>query len=146
MLEDGITFKPIASSNDDAQLNETAQSIRNEIAGMFRIPPFKIPPDPRELLERRSARDRIRRVDAQSLVTVWEESIRRDLLTVRQYGQFDVSFDRSALIRSDQKSLHEALARGRMPATTRRTMSGGSSARTRSPSQKAATRTSRTAT
>ncbi len=45
--------------------------------------------------------------------TCWEHAIRRDLLTTRQYGQFDVTFDRSALIRSDVKSLHEALARAR---------------------------------
>ncbi len=44
---------------------------------------------------------------------VWEQAIRRDLLTTRQFGQFDVTFDRSTLIRSDVKSLHEALARGR---------------------------------
>jgi phage portal protein BeeE len=45
--------------------------------------------------------------------TIWEESIRRDLLTVRQYNQFSVTFDRSSLIRSDVKSLHDALAVGR---------------------------------
>lgn len=43
----------------------------------------------------------------------WEAAIRRDLLTTRQFNQFDVLFDRSALIRSDVKSQHDALARGR---------------------------------
>lgn len=42
-----------------------------------------------------------------------ELAIRRDLLTKRQYGRYDVTFDRGALIRSDVKSLHEALARPR---------------------------------
>ena len=28
----------------------------------------------------------------------WEEAIRRDLLTTRQYGRFTVMFDRSALV------------------------------------------------
>jgi phage portal protein BeeE len=46
------------------------------------------------------------------LFQLWEDAMRRDLLTSRQFGQYTLQFDRAALLRSDVKSLHEALARG----------------------------------
>jgi HK97 family phage portal protein len=113
LLEDGMKFRAIAAPNDDAQLNETLQTIRNEICGLFRIPPFKISD---------LTRANYSNVEALAIeyvtgtldpwFTVWEHAIRRDLLTTRQFGQFDVTFDRAALIRSDVKSQHDALARG----------------------------------
>ena len=42
----------------------------------------------------------------------WEDAIRRDLLTNRQYAQYSVTFDRTALIRSDIAAQHQALAVG----------------------------------
>jgi phage portal protein BeeE len=42
----------------------------------------------------------------------WEDSIRRDLLTNRQFTTFTAQFDRNALIRSDPQAQHAALATG----------------------------------
>jgi HK97 family phage portal protein len=114
LLEDGLKYEQIASANDDSQLNETLKTIRNEICGVFRIPPFKISD---------LSQSNYSNVEALAIeyvtgtldpwFTVWESAIRRDLLTTRQYGQFDVLFDRGALIRSDVKSQYDALARAR---------------------------------
>jgi phage portal protein BeeE len=43
---------------------------------------------------------------------LWEESLRRDVLTTRQFGSYTVQFDRSALVRNDVKSLYDSLSRG----------------------------------
>jgi HK97 family phage portal protein len=114
VLEDGMKYEQIAAANDDSQLNETLKTIRNEICGVFRIPPFKISD---------LSQSNYSNVEALAIeyvtgtldpwFTVWESAIRRDLLTTRQYGQFDVLFDRGALIRSDVKSQYDALARAR---------------------------------
>jgi HK97 family phage portal protein len=114
VLENGLTYQPFAAPNSDAQLNETLQTIRTEIAATFRLPPWKVG----DLTKATYSN-----VEAGSIeyatgtldpwFTLWEHAIRRDLLTTRQFGQFDVLFDRSTLIRSDVKSLHDALARGR---------------------------------
>ena len=42
----------------------------------------------------------------------WEDAIRRDLLTNRQYNTYTATFDRNALIRSDVQAQHQALATG----------------------------------
>ena len=114
VLEDGMKFQPISAENDAAQLNETQANINQMIAGTFRVPTWKIG----DLTKTSYAN-----MEAGELAYVgstldpffqlWEDAIRRDLLTVRQFGQFTVTFDRSALLRSDMKSLHDALAVGR---------------------------------
>ena len=42
MLEGGLEYKPFASENSDAQLNETMAAIVQQICGTFRIPTWKI--------------------------------------------------------------------------------------------------------
>ena len=42
LLESGVTFKPISMSPHDVQLLETRKYSRNEIAGMYRVPPHMI--------------------------------------------------------------------------------------------------------
>jgi hypothetical protein len=44
---------------------------------------------------------------------MWEQALRRDVLTTRQYPKYQVVFDREALIEADAKSRSEALAIGR---------------------------------
>jgi len=114
VLEDGLTFTPFASPNDHAQLNELMLTLRSQIAGAFRVPPFKIAD---------LSKSNYSNVEALSieyltgtldpLFTAWEMAIRRDLLTTRQYNVYTAQFDRSALIQSDMASLHSALATGR---------------------------------
>lgn len=114
ILEGGLDFQSIASANDDAQLNELSQTIRTEIAAAFRVPVWRVGDMSNANYSNMEASERAYVSDAlDPYFTCWEEAIRRDLLTVRQYTQFSVQFDRSSLIRSDVKSLHDALATGR---------------------------------
>lgn len=114
MLEHGVTFKPVTSPNNEAQFIETRKYVRTLIAGVHRVPPHKIGD-----LERATFSN----IEHQSIDYVtggldpfyvcWEQAVRRDLLTIRQYPRYEAVFDREALIRSDMKSLHDALAVGR---------------------------------
>lgn len=114
VLEQGLKYASISAPNSEAQLNETQAYIRTELAGAFRISPFKVGD---------LSRANYSNVEALAIehatgaldpyFQLWESAVRRDLLTTRQFGRFEASFDRGALIRADVKSLHEALARGR---------------------------------
>jgi phage portal protein BeeE len=42
----------------------------------------------------------------------WEEALRRDVLTTRQYGTYTVTFDRQSLVRNDVKNLYPSLSQG----------------------------------
>lgn len=102
VLEAGATFKPISAPNNEAQFNETRKLVRTMIAGVHRVPPHKIGD-----LERSTFSN----IEHQSIEYVgdaldpffvaWEQAIRRDLLTTRQYPRYEVLFDRDALIRAD---------------------------------------------
>jgi HK97 family phage portal protein len=114
VLEGGLEYKPIGMKNDEAQMNEYAQTLRVDIAGAFRVPTWKIGDLSKATYSNMEA-GAIEYVTGtlDPYFTAWELAIRRDLLTTRQFGQFDVIFDRQSLIRSDVKSLHDALATGR---------------------------------
>ncbi len=113
MLDNGLTFTPIQTANDEAQLNETLGAINEQIAGAFRVPVSKIGDLSRANYSNME-------VSEQAYVTStldpyyrsFELACQRDLLTSRQYSQFSVQFDRSALTRNDTKALHEALCQG----------------------------------
>jgi len=114
VLEQGVKFVPLAAPNDDAQLNETMMTIAVQIAGTFRVPPWKIG----DLTKTSYSNMEAGAIEYATstldpYLNCWEHALRRDVLTSRQYGRYDVLFDRSTLIRADVKSLHEALARGR---------------------------------
>lgn len=114
VLEHGLKYQGIAAPNDAAQLNETLATIRAEIAGVFHLPLWKLGDLSKATYSNMAAgAEEYVNSTLDPLFTCVEHAIRRDLLTTRQYGHFDVTFDRSALIRSDVKSLHDALAVGR---------------------------------
>jgi HK97 family phage portal protein len=95
-------------------LNETLQTIRTEIAGAWGVPTWRIGDLSKATYSNMEAGwNQYLTSTLDPLFQAWEEALRRDVLTTRQYGAYDVIFDRSTLIRSDVKSLHEALARGR---------------------------------
>lgn len=114
LMEGGLSFKPITIANNEAQYHETRKLIRTQISGVFRMPPHKIGD-----LERATFAN----IEQQSIDYVtgtldpflvsWEQAIRRDLLSTRQYPGYAVQFDRQALIKADIKSLLDALAVGR---------------------------------
>jgi HK97 family phage portal protein len=114
ILEAGMSYSAIASANNDAQLDQLQQTLRTEIAAAFRVPVWRVGDMSNANYSNMEASERAYVSDAlDPFFCCWEEAIRRDLLTVRQYTQFSVTFDRSSLIRSDSKTLAEALAVGR---------------------------------
>lgn len=114
ILEEGMKFESVGSAHDTAQLAELQQTLRAQIAGVFRVPPFKIADLSRASFANTEALA-IEYVTGtlDPLFTAWEHSIRRDLLTTREYNLYTAQFDRSALIQSDRASLHTALSAGR---------------------------------
>lgn len=114
LMEGGLSFKPMTIGNNEAQYNETRKFIRTLIAGAFRMPPHKIGD-----LERATFSN----IEQQSIdyvtgtldpfLVAWEQAIRRDMLSTRQFPGYVVQFDRQALIKADIKSLLDALAVGR---------------------------------
>jgi phage portal protein BeeE len=102
----------VSAPNDQAQLNETLQTIRTEIAGAWGVPTWRIGDLSKATYSNMEAGwNQYLTSTLDPLFQAWEEALRRDVLTTRQYGAYDVIFDRSTLIRSDVKSLHEARAR-----------------------------------
>jgi HK97 family phage portal protein len=113
ILDGGLEYKALAVANDESQLNETMASLTTQICGVFRVPAWKagnLDKTSYSNMES-SALDYITST-LDPLYQLWEDAMRRDLLTARQFGQYTLQFDRSALLRSDVKSLHEALAQG----------------------------------
>jgi HK97 family phage portal protein len=113
ILDGDVKYQPFASENDKSQMNETVLTINTAIAGTFRVPTWKIG----DLSKATYSNMEYGSIDYVSSTLdpyfqCWEDAIRRDLLTNRQYNQFSVTFDRSALIRSDVQSQHAALATG----------------------------------
>lgn len=114
VLDKGLEFKPIASENDNAQLNETLHALTTQIAGAFRIPPWKIGDLANANYSNMESSELNYTVSVlDPYFQLWEDALRRDLLTTRQYPSYTITFDRSALVRNDIKALHESLAVGR---------------------------------
>lgn len=114
ILEGGMSYDAMAGSNDDAQLTELSQTLRTEIAAVFRIPVWRVGDWSKANFSNMESAERAFVSDAlDPYFTCIEESIRRDLLTNRQFNAFSVTFDRASLIRSDTKTLQEALSVGR---------------------------------
>lgn len=113
VLDGGLEFKPIASANDEAQLTELMLAINTAIAGVFRVPTFKIGDLTKATYSNMEAGELAYVTSTlDPYFQAWEEAIRRDLLTSRQYPQYVATFDRAALIRSDVQSQHQSLATG----------------------------------
>lgn len=114
LVPTGMKFAPFTAPNTDAQLNEIQKYVRTVIAGAFRVPPHKIGD-----LERATFAN----IEHQAIEYVtgaldpfyvaWEQAIRRDLLTTRQYPNYDIVFDREAMIRADIQSRMTAFATAR---------------------------------
>lgn len=113
ILDGGLEYVPFSVDNERSQLTETQQAINAMIAGAFRVPTWKIGDLTKANYSNMEAGELAYVTSTlDPLYELWENAIRRDLLTTRQFGQFTVTFDRSSLIRSDVKAQHEALATG----------------------------------
>lgn len=110
----GLKFQPITAQNDDAQLLEFQKQIGRQICGVFGVPPHKIGDLERATFSNIENQDReFVSGTLDPMFILWEQSIRRDLLSTRQYPNYRAVFDREALIQSDLKSRIDALAVGR---------------------------------
>jgi HK97 family phage portal protein len=114
ITEGPLTFTPLTTPNNEAQFNETRKHIRTMVAGAFRVPPHKIGDLERATFSNIEAQDRdYVNSSLNPYLVMWEQALRRDVLTTRQYPRYQVVFDREALIEADAKSRSEALAIGR---------------------------------
>lgn len=113
VLEEGLSFKPIAISPNEAQFLETRKFQIDEIARIFRVPPHMVGD-----LERASFSN----IEEQSLefvkytlnpwVTRWEQSIHRSLFLESEKREYFVKFNVDGLLRGDYQSRMNGYAVG----------------------------------
>lgn len=114
LLEGGVKFSAMTIANNEAQYNETRKFVRSLIAGTWRMPSHKINDLDRATfsnIEHQSIDYVTGTVDP--FFVSWEQAIRRDVLTTRQFPRYTSVFDRAALIKADMKSMVDAMAVGR---------------------------------
>lgn len=113
VLDQDLKFTPISSTNDDAQLTELQRSITEQICGCFRVPVSKVGDLSKSNYSNMEVSEQVYVTSTlDPYYIAWELALRRDLLTVRQYGQYSVQFDRSTLTRNDRKALNDSLCQG----------------------------------
>ena len=113
VLEEGLSFKPIAISPNEAQFLETRKFQIDEIARIFRVPPHMVGD-----LEKSSFSN----IEQQSLefvkytldpwVTRWEQSIHRSLFLESEKQEYFVKFNVDGLLRGDYQSRMNGYAVG----------------------------------
>lgn len=113
VLEEGLSFKPIAISPNEAQFLETRKFQIDEIARIFRVPPHMVGD-----LEKSSFSN----IEQQSLeflkytldpwVTRWEQSIHRSLFLESEKRDYFVKFNVDGLLRGDYQSRMNGYAVG----------------------------------
>ena len=114
VLEEGMDWKQIGLTNEDAQYLETRKFQRSEIASIYRIPPHLIGD-----LEKSTFSN----IEHQGLEFVkytmapwfarWEQAISRDFLTDRERDRYFAEFLVDGLLRGDIKSRYDAYSVGR---------------------------------
>lgn len=113
VLDSGVEFVTLAQQNDQAQLTELLTAINQQIAGTFRVPTWKIGDLSKSTYSNMESGELAYVTSTlDPIFELWEEAIRRDLLTTRQFGAYTVAFDRHALVRNDVKSLNDSLSSG----------------------------------
>lgn len=114
VIEGNLDFKPLTSPNDEAQFNESRKLVRSMIAGAFRVPSHKINDLDRATFSNIEAQDRdYVNSGLDPYLVLWEQALRRDMLTTRQYPRYRAEFDREALIQADAQSRAAGFAQGR---------------------------------
>lgn len=105
VLEEGMTYKPITISPEQAQFLETRKFQIDEIARIFRVPPHMIGD-----LEKSSFSN----IEQQSLefvkytlapwISRWEQAIQRSLLLMSERSRYFARFNVEGLLRGDYQS------------------------------------------
>ena len=111
VLEEGMAYKPISISPEQAQFLQTRKFQIEEIARIFRVPPHMVGD-----LDKSSFSN----IEQQSLefvkyslspwITRWEQSIHRALLLPSEKQRFFVRFNVEGLLRGDYKSRMDGYA------------------------------------
>ena len=114
VLEEGLAFKPISISPNEAQFLETRKFQIDEIARIFRIPPHMVGD-----LERASFSN----IEEQSLefvkytlnpwISRWEQAIQRSLFLESEKREYFVKFNVDGLLRGDYESRMNGYATAR---------------------------------
>lgn len=113
ILEEGMEFKPLGMTSEDAQFIETRKFTRSDIAMFFGVPPHMIGDTEKSTswgsgIEQQSLG--FVAYTLQDWLTAWEETITRDLIT--DPAMF-ARFNPAGLIRGDIKTRYGAYAVGR---------------------------------
>lgn len=112
VLEQGLEFREIAMSNEDAQFIETRQFTRAEIATFFGVPPHMIGDTEKSTSWGAGIEQQTIGFVLYSLrpwITLWEQALKRSLLPGRR--GVSVMFDVGDLLRGDAKAQAEYFAR-----------------------------------
>ena len=113
ILEQGLKFKNIGMTNEDAQYLQLRGFTDLEIARLFRTPPYKIGIIEKSTFNNVEQQNRAWVTDKLApLCGRIESAIARDLMTVHGRRQLAVRFDFSELLRGDIKTRTEANAKG----------------------------------
>jgi HK97 family phage portal protein len=114
ILEEGLVYKPIAISPEQAQFLETRKFQVAEIARIYRVPPHMVGD-----LERSTFSN----IEQQALEFVkysidpwlmrWEQAMHRSLLTIEEKEKYFVRFNVDGLLRGDYQSRMRGYATGR---------------------------------
>ncbi len=104
ILEEGLKFKPIGMSNEDAQFILTREHSRVDIAMFFGVPPHMIgdtskPDGSGKNLEERSRS--FVQYTLEDWLTTWEDTINTDLIDHERDPDLYARFNRNALLRGD---------------------------------------------
>lgn len=113
ILEEGMEYKPMSMTNEDAQFLETRKFQVEEICRIFQVPPHLV-----ASLDRATFSN----IESQSISFVthtirpwlvrWEQAINRALLSEKEKGAYFVSFVVDGLLRGDYKSRMDGYAVG----------------------------------
>ncbi|MDA0780665.1 MAG: phage portal protein [Rickettsiales bacterium] len=114
VLEEGMDYKEVGISPDDAQFLDSKKFSRSEICGMFRVPPHKIGDLERSTFKNIESQAIEYVVDALRPIAVsWEQAYARDLLSENDRQKYFIEHLLDGLLRGDIKSRYEAYAIGR---------------------------------
>jgi HK97 family phage portal protein len=113
ILEEDVKFQAITATNEQAQFLELRKFVRTQIAGVFKVPPHKVGDLERATFSNIEHQSREYVASLAPLFLVFEQSIRRDLLTTRQYPRYRAVFDYETLIETDIQSRMTAFATAR---------------------------------
>jgi HK97 family phage portal protein len=115
ILEEGMTYAPIAMTAEDAQWIESRKFSRTDIAMFFGVPPHMIGDTEKSTSWGSGIEQQSIGFVAYTLedhLTMWEEAIGRDLVPAAELDVY-ARFNRAALVKGDIKTRWDAYTKGR---------------------------------